>query len=220
MRHIGSLIAGIIAAPVAWLLIGWAQLDLAKPLATATQTGTFHTHDFIKPFIVLAVAGIVVGLVASLRISPVGPVVAGAALVAPYISLLIAPSYTFRQFNKSTHPLFKQVSNLVLPLTSGIALVVGLALLVAIVSVSRWRRWPKEDEFAVAGAGTPTGTGLTESTWSTPTSWSATGSETEPATLAETPATVPSGSSDETQPVSSSSSSPWQTPLRDENAGK
>src|SRR5215468_10567246 len=98
MRHIGSLIAGIIAAPVAWLLIGWGQLNLAKPLATAAQTGTFHTNDFVKPFVILAVAGLVVGLVASLRLSPVGPLVAGAALVAPYIALLVAPSYTFRQF--------------------------------------------------------------------------------------------------------------------------
>jgi hypothetical protein len=215
MRHIGSLIAGIIAAPVAWLLIGWGQLDLAKPLATATQTGTFHTNDFIKPFVILAVAGLVVGLVASLRLSPIGPLVAGAALVAPYISLLVAPSYTIRQFNKSTHPLFKQVSNLLLPLTSGIALVLGLVLLVAVISVSRWRRWPRDAEYAPVEAGT--GTALGTSTWSSP-NWTSSSPETEPATLIETPAAGHTG--EDTQPVPSPSGSPWQTPLHDGNSDK
>ncbi|MBO0871642.1 MAG: hypothetical protein J2P15_24080 [Micromonosporaceae bacterium] len=207
MRHIGSLIAGIIAAPVAWLLIGWGQLDLAKPMATAAQTGTFHTNDFIKPFVILAVAGIVVGLVASLRLSPVGPLVAGAALVAPYVSLLIAPSYTFRQFNKSTHPVLKQVSNLVLPLTSGLALVLGLVLLVAVLSAARWRRWPKDEFPSASGTSTLTGT-----TWSSP-SWSSTGTDTDSDSSA-------AGSNEETQPVAAATGSPWQTPLGSESSDK
>src|SRR5437764_15284327 len=68
MRHRGSLLAALILGPAAWILLAYGQTDL-KP---AGDDGRWWEKAAF-----LAVAGLLVGLVATTRVSPLGPLVAG-----------------------------------------------------------------------------------------------------------------------------------------------
>jgi hypothetical protein len=216
MRHLGSLIAGVVAVPLGWLLLAFGQVGSAKAFAKVASTGTYHTNDFVRPLIFLAVAGIVVGLIATLRISPVGPLVAGIAYAGSYVALLIAPKRTFDALNYNVK-IAGQTADLTLPLTTGASLAIGAALLVAVVSVSRWRRWPgpalerpAEEE--------PT---LPDDTLGAP-SWSAFTSSPSSSDLPTRTGTWPAKSEgrDETTESVPAKGSPWDTPLRDTNANQ
>jgi hypothetical protein len=218
MRHLGSLIAGVVAVPLGWLLLAFGQVGSAKAFANVASTGTYHTHDFVRPLIFLAVAGIVIGLIATLRISPVGPLVAGIAYAGSYVALLISPKHTFDALNYNVK-IAGQTADLTLPLTTGAGLAIGAALLVAVVSASRWRRWPRpETEVPGEEESEPT---LTDDTLTAP-SWSAfasasgsssSGSDLPSRSAAAWPAK--SGADETTESVpAKGGGSPWDTPLR------
>jgi hypothetical protein len=225
MRHLGSLIAGIVAVPLGWLLLAFGQVGSAKAFATAASTGTYHTHDFIRPLIFLAVAGIVIGLIATLRISPLGPLVAGVAYAGSYVALLVAPKRVFDALNYNVK-IAGQSADLTLPLTTGASLAIGAALLVAVVSVSRWRRWPRPDA-APAEPGEGAEPTLTDDTLSGGAPWEGfrSTSTTTPATEtsgsdlpSRTPAAWPpprAGQEETTESVPAKGRSPWDTPLGD-----
>lgn len=149
MRHLGSLIAGIVAAPLCWLLLAFGQVSSAKAFANEANNGTLHSNDFIRPLIYLAIAGIIIGLVATLRISPVGPLVAGVAYAGSYVALLIAPKRVLDAFSY-TVKISSERADLTQPLVTGASLVIGAALLVSVFSVSRWRRWPHPEQAAAS----------------------------------------------------------------------
>ena len=48
MRHLGSLIAGIIAAPLCWLLLAFGQVSSTTAFANEANNGTLHSNDFIR----------------------------------------------------------------------------------------------------------------------------------------------------------------------------
>jgi hypothetical protein len=227
MRHLGSLIAGIVAAPLGWLLLAFGQVSSGKAFANVASTGTYHTKDFIRPLIFLAVAGIVIGLIATLRISPVGPLVAGVPYAGSYVALLIAPKRTYEAFNYNIK-VFHETADLTLPLTTGAGLAIGAALLVAVVSVGRWRR-PAPPPFEETGETAPPP--VTDNTLSGTTPWSAFGqptakvgeSATDTPRTTELPSRGPgawpsrTGPDETTESVPAKGRSPWDTPLRDSN---
>jgi hypothetical protein len=220
MRHLGSLIAGIVAVPLGWLLLAFGQVSSAKAFATVASTGRYHPNDFVRPLIFLAVAGIVIGLIATLRISPVGPLVAGIAFAGSYVTLLIAPKRMYDAVNYNV-TIFDQHADLTVPLTTGTALAIGATLLVAIVSVSRWRSWPRR---APAHAEVePTEPTLTDDTLTAP-SWNAfasSGSSDLPSrTSTATFPTSASGGDETTESVPAKGRSPWDTPLRGTSANQ
>src|SRR5262249_13201208 len=94
MRHLGSLLAGILIAPVAWLLIALGQQKSTRTVSSWLDGGVYDTVDLIVPAAYLVAAGVLIGLVATLRISPVGAVIAGAAYVAIYVAVFISPLST------------------------------------------------------------------------------------------------------------------------------
>jgi hypothetical protein len=83
VRHFWSLVAGVVAAPIVWVLVALGQSDSTATIDRWAETSTFHTARLIEPAVYLAAAGIVLGLIATLRISPLGPAVAGLLLAAP-----------------------------------------------------------------------------------------------------------------------------------------
>ncbi len=91
VRHLWSLIAGLVAAPVTWILMALGQSGSIETITRWAETGTFNTARLIEPAVYLAVAGIILGLIATLRISPAGPLAAGLLLVAPYAALFGSP---------------------------------------------------------------------------------------------------------------------------------
>ena len=143
MRHLRSLLAGVVAAPLAWLLIAAGQTQWQGTVAEWTAAGRFDTADLIVPGIFLAVAGIVLGLLATLRVSPVGPLVAGLLLLVPTVSMFIHPFDTADMISdEDGWVLLGQAVDPRVPVANGTLLMLSALLLMAVFSAHRWRRLP------------------------------------------------------------------------------
>src|SRR5258706_13608994 len=145
MRHIATLIAAAIIGPLAWVLIAFGQDRSVQIFATADRAGVLHGSDFARPVLVLVAAGILLGLIAPLRFSPLGAVVTGAVYAASYLLLLTLPGTVLRQF-RHTLSIGGWHADASTPIRSGTTLLLGGLLLVAVFSVRRWRRWPRTAE--------------------------------------------------------------------------
>lgn len=155
MRHLWSLLAGLVVAPVTWVLVALGQDGSEQTVDRWLELGTFNTANLIEPTVYLAVAGLLFGLVGMLRISPLGPLVAGGLLVTPYVGMLVSP-FEVRDRVPDDWKLFGDPVPLMLPVRNGTLFLLGVALLVAVFSGKRWRRWPQPaaQPAAVAGAST------------------------------------------------------------------
>ena len=143
MRHLWSLLAGLVAAPLAWLFLATGQYRSSRTVANWNEASAFDTADLIGPAAFLAAAGILLGLLGTLRLSPAGPVVAGLLLVAPTVFMFINPFETLDAFSvDQPRRLFNQDLQPWLPVENGTLLVLGALLLMAVFSAQRWRRWP------------------------------------------------------------------------------
>lgn len=147
MRHVKTLIAALVIAPLAWILMAFGQDRSALAFANATHSGSPRTADFLEPLLLLAAAGVVLGLIATLRFSPLGAVVAGVAYTATYATLLIAPRRVLDLFAHHVSVAGHR-ADLSTPIRTGTALLLGATLLVATASVDRWRRWPRATDTA------------------------------------------------------------------------
>ena len=142
MRHLGSLLAGLLVAPAVWLLLAIGQPQATTAFATWQSHNAYDTADLIGPVAYLAAGGLLLGLVASLRISPLGPAIAGVAYAAMYGVLFVNPFWGLDRIPKH---LDLQVTDAYprIPVTNGtIALLAG-CLLTSLISAKRWREWPK-----------------------------------------------------------------------------
>ncbi len=151
MRHIATLIGAIFIGPLAWILIAFGQDRSTAAFARVQSTGAFHTGDFVRPLVYLAAAGVLVGLIATLRFSPLGAVLTGVVYVLSYVWLLVDPNWLLHLFRRNLS-VFGQTADPTLPVRSGTTLIVGSLLVVSVLSAKRWRRWPRP---VVAGAPEP-----------------------------------------------------------------
>jgi hypothetical protein len=228
MRHLGTLIAAIVIGPLAWILVAFGQDRSATAFAKAQSTGAFHTGDFVQPLIFLGAAGILLGLIGTLRFSPLGAALTGVVYVASYVALLIDPKGMLNLF-KHNLDIAGRHADPTLPIQTGTTLVLGALLLVAVASLGRWRRWPRpvtdEPDGPPARDVAPF-VSTPERLLSTTTSARA-GESTESTTdLAAGPSSgtsldVGDGGWTSTLPTAgeaphSSAGSPWSTPLREE----
>lgn len=157
MRHLWSLLAGVVAAPLAWLCLAIGQYQSSRTVAEWNEENLFDTAELIGPAAFLVGAGVLLGLVGTLRWSPVGPLVAGLLFVVPTIFMFIDPFRTLDAFSvDQQRNLLEQDYQPWLPLESGTSLVLGMLLLVAVFSRQRWRRWPAAAGVG-AGAAAPVG---------------------------------------------------------------
>jgi hypothetical protein len=145
MRHVSTLIAAVFIAPLSWLLLAFGQDRSAQAFANAQHNGAFDTGDFVRPVVFLAGAGLLLGLLATLRFSPLGVVLTGAGYAASYLALLFDPDGVLRLFPEKLS-VAGHSADPTTPLRTGTAMLLGALMLVATVSVSRWRRWPAADE--------------------------------------------------------------------------
>ncbi|HEU4423632.1 MAG TPA: hypothetical protein VFR67_13955 [Pilimelia sp.] len=141
MRHLGTLIAAAAIAPIAWVLLAFGQDRSGQAFANAQGDGTLESGDFLRPALCLAAAGILFGLIGTLRFSPLGAVVTGIGYAGSYLALLVDPQAVVDLFPAAFTMAGKQADPTT-PLRTGSALLLGAMLLIAVVSVGRWRRWP------------------------------------------------------------------------------
>ncbi|WP_213453590.1 hypothetical protein [Micromonospora sp. NBRC 107566] len=141
MRHLWSLLAGVVVAPLTWALVALGQDGSTRTVDGWLDTGRFDTADLIRPACYLGATAILLGLLATLRFSPLGPAVAGLALAAPYAALFVDP-LAVRDAVPANWSVLNQDLPLLLPVRNGTLGVIGVLLLMAVFSRHRWRRWP------------------------------------------------------------------------------
>lgn len=141
MRHLWSLLAGIVAAPLTWVLVAAGQSGSSRTVANWTATNSFNWANLLEPAVYLLMAGILLGLLGTLRFSPAGPLAAGLLLVTPYAGLFVEP-FVVRDWIPANWRIVDDELPLHLPLDNGTLLFIGTLLLMAAFSVQRWRRWP------------------------------------------------------------------------------
>ncbi|NES26728.1 hypothetical protein GCE86_29970 [Micromonospora terminaliae] len=142
MRHLGTVLAAAIVGPLAWILFALGQDRSEQAFAAALNDGALASGDFVRPALVLAAAGLVLGLIATLRFSPLGAALTGLAYSASYLGLLVNPTAVAKLFDHQLTLSGHQV-DLAAPLRTGTTLLVGSLLLVGVVSIRRWQRWPQ-----------------------------------------------------------------------------
>lgn len=145
MRHLWTVIAAVVIAPVTWILLSFGQDRSAEAFTRGQGGADVATGDFVRPALCLAAAGLLFGLIATLRFSPLGAVLTGLGYASGYLLLLLDPD---RMLNLApgTITVAGRSTDLITPVQNGTALLVGALLLVAILSVGRWRRWPGDDD--------------------------------------------------------------------------
>ncbi|MCI4064356.1 hypothetical protein MRQ36_17825 [Micromonospora sp. R77] len=141
MRHLWSFLAGLVVAPVTWVLVTLGQDGSARTVHRWVELGTYSTPNLIEPAVYLGVAGILLGLLGTLRVSPLGPVVAGLLLITPYVGMFVAP-FTVRDRIPDTWKVLGDPLPLRQPVENGTVFLIGVLLLMAAFSAQRWRRWP------------------------------------------------------------------------------
>ncbi|MET8906826.1 hypothetical protein [Micromonospora sp. NPDC004551] len=151
MRHLGTVLAAAVVGPLAWILFALGQDRSEQAFAAAQNGGALDSADFVRPALVLAAAGIVLGLIATLRFSPLGAALTGLAYSASYLGLLVSPTAVTKLFDHTLTLSGHQV-DLAAPLRNGTTLLVGALLLVGVVSIRRWQRWPQPAEATPAPA--------------------------------------------------------------------
>ncbi|MGH3656982.1 MAG: hypothetical protein ACRDUA_10000 [Micromonosporaceae bacterium] len=141
MRHVWSGLAGLVLAPVAWALLGAGSRQHWREVAELANIDP--TVPWVAPALL---AGLLLGLVGTLRISPVGPLVIGALYVAAQVVTVAAPkvmSGLLRDLVGLLPPVDAPAAQLLArPLASGTLGFAGALLIVAVFSAKRWRRWP------------------------------------------------------------------------------
>lgn len=143
MRHVLSLLTGIVAAPLIWVAVAAGQ--------GATQMGLPDDGRLPKQLLVggllLVGVGLVTGLLASLRTSPAGALFAG-------IVYLGASAYLYTdhvrglQFFTTSWKVMGYPIDMAAPLTSGVLAFTGGLLIMSLFSAARWRgRSTEQDDF-------------------------------------------------------------------------
>ncbi|MEV0648912.1 hypothetical protein AB0I28_27030 [Phytomonospora sp. NPDC050363] len=140
MRHILSLIYGLFGALAAWLAaaIGAnAFLFHAMEAAGAPlPDGTWAKTKLIG-YAGVALAGVILGFLATLRLSPAGPILAAVILIGGQVIFEYKASWL--EFKALTDGLKLDPSALTLPSATYAPVIVAAILLTAAFSFSRWR---------------------------------------------------------------------------------
>lgn len=211
MRHLWSLLAGVVAAPLTWVMIAAGQSGSDRTISGWVEADSFNWANLLEPTVYLGIAGLLLGLLGTLRFSPAGPLAAGALLVTPYAGMFADP-FAVRDAVPGNWKLFGDDLPLRLPLDNGTLLLVGVLLVMATFSIQRWRRWPVAAPNPAAGA---SGTG---------TSGTAAPETDDERTLTDWPPAAPDqpaptlGHPDPTKPAvplpRRDGGSPWSAPPR------
>ena len=123
-RHVAALLAAILIAPLCWLMLAIGQ---GRP--DRTVTGTLAC---------VVAAGLLVGLVATVRASRLGAALTGAAYAAVHVAALAFPGATLSLFPRGVRVAGRSVDPAA-PLRTGTALVFAVVLLAAAVGLGRRR---------------------------------------------------------------------------------
>jgi hypothetical protein len=135
MRHLAALLVAILVAPISWLLLAFGQDPPGRAF-----TGALNPTIFVRTAACLLGAGVILGLLATIRLSPLGVVLTGAGYVATHVALLAAPVAVLGLFPRSVS-VAALSADPTSPLRTGTALILGVSMLVAAIGLGR--RWTR-----------------------------------------------------------------------------
>ncbi|MER7168254.1 hypothetical protein ABT336_19570 [Micromonospora sp. NPDC000207] len=211
MRHLWSFLAGLAVAPVTWVLVTLGQDGSSRTVGRWVEVGAFNTANLIEPAVYLGVGAILLGLLGTLRFSPLGPLVAGLLLVTPYVGMLVAP-FQVRDRIPQGWSVFGDPLPLELPVDNGTLFLIGVMLVMATFSRQRWRRWPRTGAAVTPPAAAPQPEPQPVHEEPTYTDWPpapTTDRDTAPLTLG-----YPDDTPTEPLPRRTAGASPWSDPPR------
>jgi hypothetical protein len=142
MRHVLSFFAGVVAALLTWILLSTGQHRWQMTVLGWDSTASFSTIGLLGPTVFLLIAAMMLGLVATTRISPMGPIAAGLMFTVPTIMMFTNPFSVLNWVSDSWRLLGQDFAPR-LPMENGTLPFLGFMLLMATFSAKRWRRWPK-----------------------------------------------------------------------------
>jgi hypothetical protein len=155
MRHIASLLAGLIIAPVTWLLIGAGTIGLDPNGLYQDVQGKASPAIAVGLF---AVAGLLLGALVVPRMSPVGPLL---------VTVFFGGAFALYRFTSFHLELPNALEAVKIPVNSsavagesGAVLVIATLMVVTAFVPSRWRRKQSEDDRVVDTAELATGSGV------------------------------------------------------------
>ncbi|MCW2503079.1 MAG: hypothetical protein JWO79_1363 [Actinomycetia bacterium] len=153
MRHVLSLLAGLALAPVVWFLAALGDYRLVTALPRGAAAGG-SSKELLLGVLLLLAGGLWIGILAGTRVSPAGSVAIGLVWLGAGAWFVKDPKQLADWLPDGPgghHGLF------LLPLEHGYAFVVGAAMMLPLISITRWRgaRAP-EEEVAHSPYGEPT----------------------------------------------------------------
>ncbi|NUR72949.1 MAG: hypothetical protein HOU81_19205 [Hamadaea sp.] len=192
MRHVWSLLAGLIVAPLIFAA--------SSVIVEMTGDWTMLQTVFLVP------PALLIGALAVPRISPVGPIAAGLLLVTPRLLVTVFDVSSDRLFRPPLSSVSRIAEGVLFRPESGLisftAFVGGVILLLTAASPSRWRGRPK----------TPTAASPVEPVVDTGRIDAVAAWRPFPADSSETAAPVPSPAPPENQNPGSPPTGPWAGP--------
>src|SRR5690242_11299471 len=78
--------------PLAWVLLAFGLDWSGAAFAAADHGGVPQPHDVTRPLLFLGAAGLLLGVLGTLRLSRLGALVIGVAYISTYTLLLVAPA--------------------------------------------------------------------------------------------------------------------------------
>jgi hypothetical protein len=139
MRHVWSLLAGMVITPLAWMLIAQGQ---ATTISDPAGYPTDLSARLIYGGALLIAAGLLVGLVSSLRVSPVGALTAAIVYLGVSIYSWVDPLQAGLNLNRFDWSIAGADASLFSPIYTGVLPVLGGVLTICLFSPQRWRSWP------------------------------------------------------------------------------
>jgi hypothetical protein len=148
MRHLGSIILSLVLTPVIYLLTGIGMLKIVP------DEGHFKVASLIGVAAILG-AGALYALLVQARLSPLGPILGGLALLVATVWVLVSPDGLIKLLPDTV----LGVRGAAIAPLDGVALLLAVPLLVTIVSPRRWRRYaqPRPAAAPVPPPGAPGG---------------------------------------------------------------
>ncbi|GAA1888872.1 hypothetical protein [Asanoa iriomotensis] len=142
MRHLATFVAAVVLGPATWVLVALGQGRSLTVFDTAPNADLPSAGDPLAAFVFIAVAGMLLGVVGTLRLSPLGATLIGLGYLGSAVAAVFAPG---RVINLLDHTLRigGYDANLATPVRTGSAALLGSLLVVAVVSAKRWRQWPE-----------------------------------------------------------------------------
>lgn len=134
MRHVRSILLALVLAPAAWVLTGVGLVTYGR---AGTRPDGAPSPDRLAGLAALLIAGLIIALLATTRLSPVGPVLAGLAYLA---AAGWAAAYPVQVHDRVRELAVPFGAELIRP-AEGYAVLLGVPLVATAFNPARWRRF-------------------------------------------------------------------------------